>query len=119
MNTSLALKEKYWPDFVKACESQWKCGGTRYALSENKEFTDLVCEAVGTGFIGGTMIKYIGEVINMKKHGEQIPEVNFFKLAVYSFIWWLKEKENVTDRDKGEEFSFGGDIEDEVRRDNR
>lgn len=105
MNTSIKLKKAYWPQFVKACESQWKGGGDRYALEAvpDKEFTDLVTEAV-PDWIYGTIIKYCGEIINAKKNGEPIPEVDFFKIAVYAFIAWLKEQENLTDRDKGEEF---------------
>lgn len=101
MNTSIKQKEKFWPEFVAACESQWKGGGDRYALSEDKEFTDLVCEAVGNLWIGGNIIKYVGEIKNTSPR----PEVNFFKIAVWAFIWWLKEQENMTQRDKGEEFS--------------
>jgi hypothetical protein len=103
MNTSIKQKKELWPRFVKACESQWMCGGDRYALGENKEFTDLVCEATGNQWIGGNIIKYIGEIINT----EPKPEVNFFKVAVYAFIWWIKEQENLSRRDKGEEFSVG------------
>jgi len=51
------------------------------------------------GTIGGNIVKYVGEIINTTPK----PEVNFFKIAVYAFIWWLKEQENLTDRDKGEE----------------
>ena len=100
MNTSIKQKKELWPEFVKACESQWKGGGERYALSENKEFTDLVTEAVGNIWIGGNIIKYVGEI----KNTEPKPEVDFFKIAVWAFIWWLKERENLTQRDKGEEF---------------
>lgn len=107
MNTSIKQKEKLWPAFVAACESQWKCGGDRYALTEDKEFTDLVCEAAGNEWIGGTIIKYVGEIINTKKHEGAVPEVDLMKIAVYAFIWWLKEQENFTQRDKGEEFTRG------------
>ena len=101
MNTSIKQKAENWPRFITACESQWKCGGDRYKLSENKEFTDLVCEAVGNEWIGGNIIKYVGEIKNTNPK----PEVNFFKIAVWAFIYWLKEQENLTDRDKGEEFN--------------
>ena len=102
MNTSVKQKEQLWPQFVKACESQWKCGGDRYALSEDKEFTDLVCEAVGNEWIGGNIMKYVGELIN----SEPKPEANFFKIAVYAFIWWIKEQENLTNGDKGEKYNI-------------
>jgi len=108
MNTSIAQKEQFWPDFVRACESQWRCGGKRYALTNDKEFTDLVCEAVGNEWIAGNIIKYAGEIVNTKRADGLITEVNFFKIAVYAFIWWLKEKEQEVSRDEGEEFSIVG-----------
>jgi hypothetical protein len=104
MNTSLPLKKEMWPEFVEACESQWLCGGERYALGKDKEFTDLVCEVAGNQWIGGNIVKYVGEINNTTPR----PEVNFFKIAVYAFLWWLKEQENLTKRDKGEEFSTSG-----------
>lgn len=100
MNTSVKQKKIYWPEFVKACESQWLCGGDRYALTDNKEFTDLICEATGNEFCGSQILKHTGEIINT----DPKPEVGFFKIAVWAFIWWLKEKENLSQRDKGEEF---------------
>jgi hypothetical protein len=103
MNTSIKKKKELWPKFIKACESQWNCGGDRYKLSEDKEFTDLVCEVAGNEWIGGNIVKYVGEI----KNTEPKPEVNFFKIAVYAFIWWLKEQENMTTRDKGEEYHHG------------
>ena len=91
---------------MAACKSQWECGGVRYALTEDKEFTDLVCEAVGNAWVGGQILKYTGEIINLRKAGEPVPEVDFFKIAVYAFIWWLKEQDALTQRDKGEEFNL-------------
>jgi len=84
-------------EFMLACESQWRTGGKRYALptdkgfSEEKEFTDLVCELVGNQWIGGNIFKYSGEIENYKKFEGKVPEVNFLKMSVYSYIWWLKE----------------------------
>lgn len=104
MNTSIKLKRKLWPEFVKHCESQWCQGGERYALTEDKEFTDLVCEVAGNEWILGNIVKYVGEIVNAKKFGDKVPEVDLFKIAVYAFIYWLKEQGNFTDRDKGEEF---------------
>ena len=100
MNTSIELKKKLWSKFIKSCESQWMVGGDRYRLSKDKEFTDLVCEVAGNQWIGGNIVKYVGEIINT----EPRPEANFLKIAVYAFLWWIKEQENMTDRDKGEEF---------------
>ena len=39
--------------FFTACKSQWEGGGKRYALEEDKEYTDLVCETAGNIWIGG------------------------------------------------------------------
>lgn len=78
-------------NFIEACKSQWVSGGKRYALEENKEYTDLVCEVAGNIWIGGNIIKYAGEIYNAKRFNEPIPEVDFFKITVYSFLWWLKE----------------------------
>lgn len=101
MNTSIKQKKELWPKFIQASQSQWLGGGNRYALTEDKEFTDLVCEAAGNKWIGGTIIKYVGEIINSK----QKPEVNFFKIAVYAFLWWIKEQDNLTQEDLGEKFN--------------
>jgi len=101
MNTSIKQKEEYWPQFAEACISQWQGGGDRYALSPDKEYTDLICEVVGNSFCGSQILKQTGELINVNPK----PEVSFFKIAVWAFIWWLKEQENLTQRDKGEEFS--------------
>ena len=100
MNTDLKKKKEMWPKFIKACESQFMCGGERYKLTDDKEFTDLVCEAAGNQWIGGNIIKYVGELINSSPK----QEVDFFKIAVYSFLWWIKEQDGLTNRDKGEEF---------------
>lgn len=102
MNTSVKQKTELWPRFIAACKSQWESGGNRYALTEDKEFTDLICEAIGNKFCGGQIIKHAGELVNTNPK----PEVAFFKIAVWAFIWWLKEQENLTGRDEGEEFSL-------------
>jgi len=76
-------------------------GGNRYRLrnDNDKEFTDIICETV-KDFCGGQILKHVGELINSNPK----PEVGFFKIAVWAFIWWIKEQENLTQRDKGEEF---------------
>lgn len=101
MNTNIERKKKLWPRFVKSCENQWRKGGERYALSETKEWTDLVTEAVGDSFILGNIIKYCGEIKNSK----QPQEVNYFKIAVYSFLAWIKQMdEGFSYQDEGEKF---------------
>lgn len=103
MNTSVKQKKELWPKFEAACKSQWMGGGHRYALSPDKEFTDLICETIGNNFCAGQILKQTGELTNINPK----TEVSFFKIAVWAFIWWLKEQENLTDRDKGEEFDAG------------
>ena len=90
MNTNLKVKKKLFPHFEKMMMNQLEGGGLRYALNEEKEFTDVICEVVGFDWIGGNIMKYVGEVINAKKAGENPQEVNFVKIAVYAFIWYLK-----------------------------
>lgn len=111
MNTSVNQKKHWWPIFIEACRSQWIGGGKRYALTDDKEFTDLVCEAGGPNgdnWILQNIIKYCGEIMNAKRWGEKPQEVNYFKIAVYAFIAWIKQIDGgFTQRDKGEEFEIG------------
>lgn len=88
--------KKMFDKYVKACESQWRTGGKRYALGEDKEYTDLICEVVGNEWIGGNILKYAGEITNADKFDGVMPEVDFFKITVYCYIWWLKEFKHPT-----------------------
>lgn len=90
------MREDSLGNFLVACKSQWEGGGKRYALEEDKEYTDLVCEIAGNIWIGGNIVKYAGEIFNYKQFNEALPEVDFFKIAVYAFIWWLKEFKHPT-----------------------
>ena len=99
MNTSLAIKRELWPKFVSACERQLESGGKRYALTDDKEATDLICEAVGNTYIIGNIIKYCLELKNSDPKIEQ----DFFKIAVWAFLLWVKEQDNLTGHDKGED----------------
>ena len=84
-------------EFMKGHVSQWEGGGTRYAYNDEKEWTDVICEKVGNKWIGGNIIKYAGETYNEVRQGNKAPEVNLMKIAVYAFIWWIKEyKETYT-----------------------
>jgi len=97
MNTSLKVKKKYLPQFLKEIKKQLLCGGERYALSEDKEMTDLVCELVGNDWILGNIIKYCGEYKNTRL------TQNLFKIATYSFILYLRDFEVLNKgKDKGE-----------------
>lgn len=103
MNTNIKLKKAYLPKFIEEIEKQLLSGGDRYRLTEEMEFTDLVTLFAGNQWIGGNIIKYCGEIKNAVLNGEPAPEQNFYKIAAYSFLWFLKEVENLTPRDKGEE----------------
>ena len=87
-NTDIETKRKYWPEFAKFMENQFKFGGKKYQLSENKEISDWVCELspgkTGADWIMQTICKYSGRFINFKL------ERDLFKIATYAFIMWLK-----------------------------
>lgn len=103
MNTNIEVKMRLLPEFLKAIEKQIEGGGDRYALTEDMEYTDFITLVTGNIWIGGNIIKYVGEIKNAVKNNEPIPEQDFFKIAAWAFIWWLKEHENLTLRDKGED----------------
>ena len=69
---------------------QVESGGRRYVYSKDKEWTDHVCEIAGLSWIGGNIVKYCGEIQNDIKRGKSPQEVNFYKIAAYAFIWWVK-----------------------------
>jgi len=83
--------EGLFAEFMRGHVSQWEGGGARYAYNDEKEWTDVICEKVGNQWIGGNIIKYAGEIYNEIKQSEKAPEVDFLKIAVYAFIWWIKE----------------------------
>ena len=99
MNTNIETKLRLWPVFAAACERQLSSGGERYRLTKDKESTDLICEGFGNDWIGGTINKYTYEIKNSAPKIEQ----DFFKIAVWAFLWWIREQENLTGHDKGEE----------------
>jgi hypothetical protein len=96
MNTSLKAKKKYLPEFTKKMWEGLTCGGTRYALTEDKEMTDLIVELVGSDWIVGNIIKYAAEYKNCRtKHC-------LYKIANYAFILSLIDKERLEEGDEGE-----------------
>ena len=97
--------EELFEEFMKGHVSQWEGGGKRYAYNDEKEWTDVICETVGNQWIGGNIIKYAGEIQNELNQGEKAPEVDFLKIAVYAFIYWIKEyKEKYTTVTKKRKF---------------
>lgn len=109
LNTSLKQKEKFLPIFVEMMKEEMLSGGKRYALSENKEFTDLICEIgckdnekQGTVWVLKQIIKYCGEIINCIMYDLDIPMADFPKIGVYSCIAMIKLWEFLGKKDIGE-----------------
>lgn len=87
-NTGIETKRKYFPSFVGLVKSQFWHGGDKYKLSEEKEFTDAICEAFpgdsGVDWVLGTCMKYMGRFKNFGR------EKDLLKVATYMYILWLK-----------------------------
>jgi len=63
-------------------------GADKYANSEEKEATDLICEAVGTKqFILGNIMKYCMRILN----GDPRQATDTVKIATYAMLLWVKE----------------------------
>jgi hypothetical protein len=89
-STGIRTKRANWPDFARLISRQFEHGGEKYALDnqEDKEFTDLVCEASpgksGFDWVLQTIIKYCGRYIQFQR------EKDLLKIATYAYIAWLK-----------------------------
>lgn len=87
-NTTVEAKAKYFTRFIGLIKKQFMHGGDKYKLDNQKEHTDLICEAVpgdsGVDWILGTLMKYIGRYKNFGR------EKDLLKIATYSYILWLK-----------------------------
>jgi len=89
-NTGPDTKRKNWSKFASLIENQFKHGGEKYLLDnqKDKEFTDLVCEVspgkTGIDWILQTCVKYIGRYLNFQR------ERDLLKIATYCYIAWLK-----------------------------
>ena len=95
-NTGINTKRENWPKFAELIENQFKHGGEKYLLDnqKDKEFTDLVCEVspgkTGFDWILQTCVKYIGRYLNFQR------ERDLLKIATYCYIAWLKAGHHVT-----------------------
>ena len=98
MNTNAALLHALWPKFIEKCEQQILSGEVRYHLTERRSVTDMICDVAGNIWIGGTIVKYVGE----NRNARPLLEQNFYKIVAYDFLWWVREQENLTAEDKGE-----------------
>lgn len=55
-NTTVELKNKLFPVFTKLMQDEYIHGGLKYAGNETMEWTDIICEKVGVGWILGTFV---------------------------------------------------------------
>lgn len=87
-NTTIEVKDANFDKFVELIRNQFKHGGNKYKLNNQKEFTDQICETFGgeTGvdWVLGTIMKYLGRY---KNYGR---EKDLLKSATYLYILWLK-----------------------------
>jgi len=87
-NTGLTVKRDNFEKFIKLISNQFEHGGEKYALGEDKELTDWVCELApgntGVDWILQTMAKYLGRFKNVKR------ERDLLKIATYAYICWIK-----------------------------
>ena len=100
--TTIKSKRKYFPIFVELMRDQFEYGGKKYAQSEEKEATDLICEAWGMEWRLGEMNKRLLRFKNLQR------EKDMLKLAVEAFLVWLQMgfhllKDNAHDTDTGNE----------------
>lgn len=87
-STGIDQKRDNFPAFVELIKNQFWHGGEKYRLTEDKEFTDHICEFVpgvtGVDWVLGTVYKYLGRYKNFGR------EKDLLKIATYMYILWLK-----------------------------
>lgn len=87
-NTGIETKRQNFDKFIELIKNQFWHGGDKYKLSEDKEFTDGICECFpgnsGVDWILGTCMKYLGRYKNFGR------EKDLLKVATYMYICWLK-----------------------------
>lgn len=89
INTNIDEKRISWPKFAELISNQFEHGGSKYAHTKDKEWTDVICEFVpgetGVDWILGTMLKYLGRYKNFQR------EKDLLKIATFAFICWVKK----------------------------
>lgn len=87
-STNLKTKKDNFDKFVELIKNQFEHGGVKYSSSEEREFTDIVCEAfpgtTGVDWVLGNCLKYLGRYRNFGR------EKDLLKIATYMYILWLK-----------------------------
>lgn len=100
-NTTVDVKQANFKKFAELIENQFKFGGVKYQLNNQKEFTDQICETFpgdsGVDWVLGTVMKYSGR---FKQFGQ---EKDLLKMATYIYILWLKAGFHLLDQDQHKE----------------
>ena len=71
-------------NFTDLIKDQFTYGGQKYALSNEKESTDMLFDRHGKNWLFGTMDKYTYRYKNLAR------ERDILKIATYCYILWLK-----------------------------
>lgn len=71
--------------FNELVADQFRYGGVKYALSDERESTDVLFERYGQNWLFGTMDKYCFRFRNLAR------ERDLLKIACYAYILWLKK----------------------------
>ena len=95
------LKEKQFVEFAKLLREQIAYGSKKYTGSDEKEATDIICDAFGADYMLMNMMKYVLRFKNLQR------ERDLLKIATYSYLLWLAmgyhlEKEHDEDTEKTE-----------------
>lgn len=87
-DTNLDTKQKHIETFFDLIRNQGNHGGQKYALNDQKEFSDVICECFGgesgVDWILGNILKYSGRYKNFGR------EKDLLKIAMFSYILWIK-----------------------------
>lgn len=88
LGTTVKVKRENVEVFFRLIKNQFEHGGEKYAGDDNREFTDLICDAFpgdsGVDWVLGTMMKYLGRFKHFRR------EKDLLKVATYCYIIWLK-----------------------------
>ena len=95
MNTTIKEKKKNYKKFVQLIENQFNHWGDKYKWTEDKEYTDMICEAFpgesGVDWILWTCMKYLWRYKNFGR------EKDLLKIATYIYLIWLKCEHHLKD----------------------
>lgn len=87
-NTNIKAKKENFDKFSNLIKNQFIHGGDKYALSDEREFTDSICEFTpgntGVDWILGTIMKYLGRFKNFQR------EKDLLKIVTYCYLIWIK-----------------------------